>query len=263
MIYVIKIGGEIAEDETRCESFLDQFAALDGMKILVHGGGKAATTLAGKLGIETTMIDGRRVTDEGSLRVAVMMYAGWIGKSLATKLQSKNCNAISLCGADGNLLLTEKRNPNPLDFGFVGDAVWEGVNVKLLMNLLQQQLVPVVSAITHNGNAQLLNTNADTVAACIAAALSKHHETTLLFGFTKPGVLVDSENDATLVPVLSPSLAKEMQAEKKLHSGILPKLKAAFYAASEGVSKVYIGYAVSSGEILSGKRMATEIVSEK
>jgi acetylglutamate kinase len=263
MIYVIKIGGEIAENETLCESFLGQFAALDGMKVLVHGGGKAATALAGKLGIETVMIDGRRVTDESSLRVAVMMYAGLIGKTLAAKLQSKKCNAISLCGADGNLLHTEKRNPQPIDFGFVGDAALEGVNVELLMNLLQQQLVPVISAITHNGNAQLLNTNADTVAACIAAALSKNHETTLLFGFTKPGVLEDPDNDATLVPVLSPSLAKEMQTQKKLHSGILPKLKAAIYAASEGVSKVYVGHAASLVEIISGKTAATEIVSGK
>lgn len=263
MIYVIKIGGEISENETLCESFLDQFAALDGMKILVHGGGKTATTLAGKLGIKTTMIDGRRVTDEDSLRVAVMVYAGWIGKTLAARLQSKNCNAISLCGADGNLLHTEKRNPNPVDFGFVGDAGADGVNTKLLMSLLQQQLVPVVSAITHNGNAQLLNTNADTVAACIAAALSKQHETTLLFGFTKPGVLEDPNNDATVVSVLTPESAKEMQVKKKLHSGILPKLNAAFYAATEGVSRVYIGHAASLGEILIHKAAATEITSGK
>lgn len=261
MIHVLKIGGEILDDEKLLSAFINDFIGIEGKKVIVHGGGKMATALSKKLNIETELIDGRRVTNAEMLRIAVMTYSGWISKHVTALLQAKYCNALSLCGADGNLLRATKRPVTPIDFGFVGDLDADGINVSLIQSLLNQDIVPVISAITHDGKGNLLNTNADTIAAAVAAALSKHQPTSLLLGFAKTGVLLNADDDTTLVPHLTQSVHEKMKSQGMIHSGILPKISAAFYAAKLGVAPVYIGNAIHCQNILNGNAAATLVTA--
>ena len=196
-LFVIKIGGNIIDDEVKLSSFLRSFAAIEDKKILVHGGGKLATKLAEKMEVEQKLIDGRRITDAETLKIVTMVYAGYVNKNIVAQLQSFNCNAIGLSGVDGDIILAHKRKHPVIDYGFVGDV--DAVNTPLLKNLLEQNLSLVFAPITHDQQGQLLNTNADTVAQEIAKALSNEYEVKLIYSFEKSGVLMDADDENTVI----------------------------------------------------------------
>lgn len=258
-LYVIKIGGNIIDDEKKLSSFLKVFASMDDKKILVHGGGKLATKLAEKMKVEQKMIDGRRITDAETLKIVTMVYAGYVNKNIVAQLQSFECNAMGLCGVDGDMILAHKRKHPAIDFGYVGDV--DTVNVPLLKNLLQQNLSLVFAPITHDMGGQLLNTNADTIAQEIAKALSHEYEVKLIYSFEKAGVLLDADDERTVINSLNPSYYKELKKEEKIFAGMIPKLDNAFAALNSGVNKVIIGKAENLGELITG-RSGTTIVNE-
>ena len=227
------------DNEAALKAFLVDFAALEGYKILVHGGGKIATKTAEGLGITAIFHEGRRITDKPMLNVAVMTYAGSINKNITAKLQALGNNAMGFTGADGNLILSEKRQNAAIDFGFVGDVV--SVADELLKTLLLQNIVPVFCAITHDGHGQLLNTNADTIAAELAVACSAHFDVKLLYCFEKKGVLTDVENEDSVIKNLTFETYRELRAQGAIHSGMLPKLENCFNALNRGVSAIGIG----------------------
>jgi acetylglutamate kinase len=236
---VVKIGGNVIDNEQALQSFLADFAALDGYKILVHGGGKIATKTAENLGITAVFHEGRRITDKPMLDVAVMTYAGLINKNITAQLQAFQNNAMGFTGADGNLILSEKRKNTAVDFGFVGDVT--AINAELINILLLQNIVPVFSAITHDGNGQLLNTNADTIASTLAVACSAYFNVKLLYCFEKKGVLLDSEYDESVIKNITFETYQKLRDQKVIHSGMLPKLENCFDALSKGVSQIGIG----------------------
>ncbi|KPH13160.1 acetylglutamate kinase [Chryseobacterium sp. ERMR1:04] len=239
-IYIIKIGGALIDDEKLLNEFLEQFSEISEKKILVHGGGKLATTLADKLGVEQKMINGRRITDKDTLDIVAMVYAGSINKNIVAKLQQKNCNAIGFSGADGNIIQAKKRNHPEIDFGFVGDIEKESINEKLLSEFINLDLIPVFSAITHDKKGNLLNTNADTIASVIAQALSGIYDVELLYCFDKEGVLGDVEDPKSVIPSVSEDEFSVLKREGKLHKGILPKLENALAAVKNNVNKVFL-----------------------
>ena len=239
-LHIIKIGGTLIDDKKALKAFLAQFSEIEGAKILIHGGGKLAETLAEKLKITQTMIDGRRITNKKTLKLVTMVYAGRINKNLVAKLQSFDCNAIGFSGADGNMIQAEKRHHPEIDFGFVGDIDEKSINNELIINMINLGLVPVFSAITHDKMGNLFNTNADTIAGTIAQALSKYYETELLFCFDKNGVLEDIEDDNSNLKTINKQEFSELKSEGKLHKGILPKLHNAFVAKENGVEKVFL-----------------------
>ena len=243
MITVIKIGGNITDDEPSLDTFLQQVALTEGPKLLVHGGGKSASALSRQLGIAPQVIDGRRVTDAETLKIITMVYAGWINKQIVAKLQALKCNALGLCGADGQLVSSVQRSPVPVDYGFVGDPAEGAVNVTLLLNLLAQGYCPVVAPVTLGRNGQLLNTNADTMASALATSLSAGRQVQLIYCFEKNGVMNDPEEENSYVRELTPATADKLTGEGLIHSGMLPKLKAAFGAKERGVGRVVIGNA--------------------
>jgi len=259
MITVVKIGGAIIDDEKSLSDFLIQFANLPGKKILIHGGGKSATQLSEKMGIKSELIDGRRVTDAETLKLITMIYAGWINKSVVSKLQSFNCNAIGLSGADGNLIKSEKRSAVPIDYGFVGDPIENEINSALLKNLLENGFTPVIAPVTHDGKGQLLNTNADTIASVIASSLAKLEKVQLLFCFEKNGVLKNVEDLESSFSELRKNQFEELSASGKIHSGMLPKLKAGFKAKTNGVNRVVIGNAKQLGELTKENSVCTTL----
>ena len=236
---VVKIGGNVIENRRALAAFLNDFAALEGSKIIVHGGGKEATLMAQQLGIPVQMIDGRRVTDAATLDLITMVYGGKINKTIVAQLQALGCNALGFTGADGNSITALKRSPQPLDFGFVGDV--SKVETALLKVLFQQGITPVFCAITHDGAGQLLNTNADTVAASLAKALATDFEVQLMYCFEKKGVLENVEDDASVLPKINAELYEKLKRENKIHSGMLPKLHNCFDALQQGVKHVFIG----------------------
>jgi len=247
---VIKIGGNIIDNEAELKNFLTLLAKVEGAKVLIHGGGKLATHLAEQLHIPQHLKEGRRITDAETLKVVTMLYAGHINKNIVAILQSNQCNALGLCGADGNLISAKKRIINQTDYGFVGDV--ETVNADLLNALLHQQIVPVIAPITHNGQGQLLNTNADTIAQEIAKALSKHYQVELVYSFEKAGVLENADDDQTLIPVINPTNYALLKTTHKIFSGMIPKLDNAFEALHSGVFKVLIGKAEQLPALLAG-----------
>lgn len=251
ILYIVKIGGNIIDDETRLQSFLQSFAQIKGKKILVHGGGKLATRLADQLAIPQQMVEGRRITDEATLDVVTMVYAGLINKKIVAKLQSFNCNAIGLSGADGNVIQSHKRVHPTLDYGFVGDV--DHVNDSLLNTLLDAGNTVVLAPITHNKEGVLLNTNADTIAQETARAMSNSNEVQLVYSFEKAGVLLDADDDSTVIPTIKPSYYIQLKDEKKIFAGMIPKLDNAFSALKSGVKKVIIGKAENLAELLIGK----------
>lgn len=239
-VTVIKIGGNIIDNPLELEQFLSDFSKIEGYKVLVHGGGKSATKMAESIGLVPQMIDGRRITDAAMLDVVVMIYAGQINKNIVAQLQSKNNNAIGFSGADGNLIQSTKRNHPTIDYGFVGDV--KQVNTKLLATLLENEIVPVFCAITHDKKGQLLNTNADTIASELAIALSEVFEVTLTYCFEKQGVLLDSEDDSSVITEINEPLYAQLKAEKVIHSGMIPKLDNCFNSLSKGVQTIKIGH---------------------
>ena len=250
-LYVIKIGGNIIDDEHLLTSFLKKFAAIKSKKILVHGGGKLATRLAEKLGIPQQMIDGRRITDTETLKIVIMVYAGYINKQIVAQLQSLNCNAAGICGADGNSILSHKREKAGIDYGFAGDI--DEVNSTWLNRLLDNGLALVMAPITHDGKNQLLNTNADTIAQEIAKAMALFYDTILVYGFEKPGVLLDVENEDSVIKTLRPDFYRELKEAEKIFAGMIPKLDNAFAAIRQGVKKVIIGKGEELDQLITGK----------
>ena len=236
---IVKIGGNVIENQVELDKFITAFSKMAGPKILVHGGGKLATQLASKLGIESQIKNGRRITDAKSLEVITMVYGGLTNKNIVAKLQAKGCNAIGLSGADGDSIHAHKRPVYDIDFGFVGDI--DGINTSTIETLLNGQLVPVFCAMTHDGLGQLLNTNADTIASELAIGMSKAYDTTLYYCFEKKGVLMDIENENSVVKHINPSSYKELLDSKIIADGMLPKLENCFHALHKNVGKVCIG----------------------
>lgn len=236
------------------ESFLSDFAAIEQAKILVHGGGKLATELSSRLGITTQMIDGRRITDTETLQVVTMTYAGWINKSVVAKLQSKNCNAIGLSGADAKLFPATKRAVKEIDYGFVGDLNSASVNADLLINLLANNVAPIIAPVSSDVNGQLLNVNADTVARTIAEAMSKSFEVKLIYCFEKNGLLSDVSYDSSVITEINFETAEQLKSDGVITSGMLPKIDNAMGAINNGVKEVIISHAKNITQIARGEK---------
>ncbi|MFS4468605.1 acetylglutamate kinase [Maribacter sp. 2210JD10-5] len=237
---VVKIGGNVIGNEDELAKFLKLFSQMEGPKILVHGGGKLATQLAAKLGVPSKMIDGRRITDAETLEIITMVYGGLTNKNIVAQLQSLKCNAIGLSGADANTIQAHKRPVEAIDYGFVGDI--DDVNTKVLSKLLKTGLIPVFCALTHDGNGQLLNTNADTIAAEIAIHMSKFYETTLYYCFEKKGVLRDINNENSVIEQIDNRSYTQFLADGIIADGMIPKIDNCFYAVERGVEKICIGH---------------------
>ncbi len=236
---VIKIGGNIIDNEEALAAFIKKFSTIEGPKVLVHGGGKLATKLASQMSIPVKMNDGRRITDAATLDIITMVYAGKINKTIVAQLQANNCNAIGFSGADGNTIISEKRPLKTIDYGFVGDVI--KVNKETLQILLNNHITPVFCAITHDANGQLLNTNADTVASELAIGLSSIFNTELYYCFEKNGVLEDVDNEHSVIENISIESYKTLKANNIIFEGMLPKLDNCFHAINKNVQKVCIG----------------------
>jgi acetylglutamate kinase len=258
-LYIIKIGGNVIDNSENLHHFLKDFTALDGYKILVHGGGKVATQLSETLGIEAKLVDGRRITDIQTLRVVTMVYGGLINKNIVAQLQHYGNNAIGLTGADGNLIQTKKRPVKTIDYGFVGDIDESSVDSKGIASLMEAGFTPVFCALTHNGEGQLLNTNADTIASALAVSLSALFETTLIYCFEKKGVLMDVNDDDSIIRAIDPVKYEELKTKQIIHSGMLPKLENAFTAIACGVKAVVIGHSDDLGELKKSKPFGTRL----
>ncbi len=245
-LQIIKIGGKIIDDEQQLSLVLKAIANITEPKILIHGGGSKATKMEQTLGHTPNMVEGRRITDANALEVVTMVYAGLINKSIVAGLQRFGCNALGLSGADGNVIQCEKRPVKPIDYGFVGDV--KTVNTNFITSLIETGLTPVFSAITHDGNGQLLNTNADTTASEIAVAMSDQYEVGLTFTFEKNGVLDDKGN---IIEIITEVKFSELQKEKVIIDGMIPKLTNAFYALKNGVKEVKL----TSAEYLWNKEL--------
>lgn len=239
-LYVIKIGGNVLDDEKSLQHFLKDFTSIQAPKILIHGGGKIATKLGDQLGIKSNYVKGRRITDAPTLDLVTMVYGGLVNKQIVAQLQAHHCNAIGLTGADGNLIKATKRPVGEVDFGFVGDITPDSVNSTLLYFLLKQNVIPVFAPLTH-ANGSMLNTNADTIASVLAIALSKHFDTRLIFCFEKTGVLADVTKEDSVITSLNKTSYEELLKKGAFHDGILPKLENAFQAIQSGVKEVLIG----------------------
>ena len=242
-LFIIKIGGNILDDVKAQQLFLENFAHVSAKKILVHGGGKIATTIGKKLGIEPNYINGRRITDEATIDLVTMVYGGLINKKLVAVLQSMHCNAIGLTGADANMIPASKRPVAEIDYGFVGDIKNGEVGAEILQAFLEKNLVPVVAPLTHDGQGQILNTNADTIASALAVALSKLYDVRLIYCFEKKGVLENIEDESSVIQLINKEKYQQMLEDKKLEDGILPKIENAFAAINSGVQEVLIGHA--------------------
>lgn len=240
---IIKIGGNIVENELALHNFVKAFTSLEGKKILVHGGGKIASKIAKDLGIEAKMIDGRRITDADTLKIVTMVYAGLANKNIVALLQANKCDAIGLSGADANTIQTEKRPVRQIDYGFAGDMTPKSINAKRIQNLLDINLCPVFSAITHSGDGQLLNTNADTIASALAIGLAPYYDVSLIYCFEKKGVLKDVNDDASVIERINASNYQSLKEQKIIADGMIPKLDNAFDALALGVKNVIIKHA--------------------
>ncbi len=236
---IIKIGGNVIDDSNALTSFLATFSSLKGPKILVHGGGKSATALAKKTGLEVQMVDGRRITDAATLELITMVYAGKINKTIVAQLQALDCNAIGFTGADANTITSKKRPISTIDYGFVGDV--EKVETSTLELLLNQGISPVFCALTHDQNGQLLNTNADTIASELAIAFAAHFKVELYYCFEKKGVLEDVNDESSVIEKITQTSYKELLDSQVIYAGMLPKLNNCFHALEYQVSKVCIG----------------------
>lgn len=244
-ITVVKIGGNVIDNPDALKDFIKKFSKLHGPKILVHGGGKEATRISNALGIKTTMIDGRRVTDKDTIDIVTMTYAGLINKRVVALLQAEGCNALGFSGADGNLMPATMRPKHPIDYGFVGDINPDNVNVNLLCTLLQLGVTLVMCAICHDGKGTLLNCNADSVASAMAIAASKITSTKLIYCFEKPGVMRNVEDEASVIPLITPQTFVTLKEQGVIAQGMIPKLHNALQSASGGVSSVRICSATS------------------
>jgi len=250
---VVKIGGNVIDDKAKLSSFLEAFAAVEGYKILVHGGGKIATDIGRKLNIEPNYVNGRRITDEPTLDLVTMVYGGLINKNIVAELQSFGCNAIGLTGADGAVLPATKRPVKDIDYGFVGDVNSDNVNGTLIKTFLQHGLVPVFAPLTYDGKGRLLNTNADTIAQEIAKAMAQFMPVELVYCFEKKGVLLDAADDNSVINSMTIADFNELKEKEIITGGMIPKLENAFVAIDKGVEKVIIGHADELSALISGK----------
>jgi len=242
-LFVIKIGGNVIDDDISLHSFLKDFAEIKGAKILIHGGGKIATKLGDKLGIQSNYVNGRRITDEATIDLVTMVYGGLVNKKVVAKLQSMNCNAIGLTGADANIIPASKRpiTKEGIDFGFVGDINNEQLTIENLQLFLKAGLTPVFAPLTHDGKGQMLNTNADTIASTLAVGLAKDYNVRLIYCFEKKGVLENVEDENSVINLITKEKYQQLLNDKKLFDGILPKIDNAFDAINSGVKEVLIG----------------------
>ena len=277
MIKVVKIGGNVVDNPELLKQFVKDFAAMPGMKVLVHGGGVMASQMQKAMGMTPVMIEGRRVTDDDTLKVVTMVYAGWCNKNITALLQAEGCNAIGLCGADCNVIKATKRAPvevegRMVDYGYVGDVKPESVNASFIYYLLEKGIVPVLNAINHDGEGNLLNTNADTIASSVATAMAGYkyrsrrdvccrceecthccddgrltHETELVYCFEKNGVLYDKDDDDSVIAQIDKEKFAELKAEGRVADGMIPKLTNAFKAIDSGVARVVIKHAKNLG----------------
>ena len=275
MIKVVKIGGNVVDNPELLREFVKDFAAMPGMKVLVHGGGVMASQMQKSMGMVPMMVEGRRVTDEQTLKVVTMVYAGWCNKHITALLQAEGCNAIGLTGADGNAIRASRRAPlyveslgEKVDYGFVGDVTAESVNARFIYSLLERGIVPVFNAINHDGEGNLLNTNADTIASSVAQSLASYkyrnrwevcsrceecthcsddgrltHETELIYCFEKDGVLYDKDDDSSVISEIDRNRFEQLKAEGRVADGMIPKLANSFKAIDAGVSRVLIKHA--------------------
>ena len=237
-VNVIKVGGAVVEDPSSLQTFLTQFASVEGLKVLVHGGGRSATAMAARLGIETKMLDGRRITDAPMLEVVTMVYGGLVNKNIVARMQAIGLDAIGLTGADLDSIRSDKRPSVPIDYGFAGDV--RTVNGHALHTLLAAGFVPVMAPLTHDGQGQLLNTNADTIAAEVAKGLVPYYDVTLTFCFEKKGVLANPQDEDSVIPRIDRASYDALVADGTLSGGMLPKIHNAFAALDAGVTRVVI-----------------------
>jgi len=235
---LVKVGGKIVEEPATLQQLLADFSKIEGNKVLVHGGGRSATAIAAKLGIESQMVNGRRVTDEETLKVVTMVYGGLVNKQIVAGLQAMGVNALGLTGADLNYMRSDKRPVKEVDYGFVGDV--KEVNADILADLIARGVVPVLAPLTHDAKGNMLNTNADTIAGEAAKALATHFEVTLMYCFEKKGVLLSETDDDSVIDVITPQLFEKYVNEGIISGGMIPKLENAFEAINAGVSEVVI-----------------------
>ena len=235
---IVKVGGKIVEEPQSLKQLLSDFSKIEGYKVLVHGGGRSATAIAAKLGIESQMVNGRRITDEETLKVVTMVYGGLVNKQIVAGLQAIDVNALGLTGADLNYMRSEKRPVKDVDYGFVGDV--KEVNSSILADLIAKGVVPVLAPLTHDNAGNMLNTNADTIAGEAAKALSKHFEVTLMYCFEKKGVLLNENDDDSVISKLTPDLFSKYVDEGIINGGMIPKLENSFEAINAGVKQVVI-----------------------
>ena len=235
---LIKVGGKIVEEPDTLQQLLREFSSSEGHKVLVHGGGRSATKIASQLGIESQMVNGRRITDAEMLKVVTMVYGGLVNKNIVAGLQSLQVNALGLTGADMNIMRSDKRPVKDVDYGFVGDV--KEVNADVLASLIQQGIVPVLAPLTHDKQGHMLNTNADTIAGEAAKALAKYFDVTLMFCFEKKGVLLNEDDDESVIPEIDRASFQKYVAEGIIQGGMIPKLENAFQAIDAGVKEVII-----------------------
>lgn len=241
---IVKVGGAVVEDEQQLAQLLRDFSAIPGRKVLVHGGGRRATKVAERLGIETHMVGGRRITDADMLEVVTMVYGGLVNKQVVARLQSTGVNALGLTGADADVIRSHKRPlKDGIDYGFVGDVdVADGA---MLSRLIEAGIVPVMAPLTHNGEGCLLNTNADTIASETAKALADFYDVTLIFSFEKKGVLRNPDDDESVIPTITRSDFERYRSDGTISGGMLPKIENALSAVEAGVSRVIITLATA------------------
>lgn len=243
-VTIVKVGGAVVEDNEQLAQLLTDFAAIPGKKVLVHGGGRRATKVAAALGIESKMVNGRRITDAQMLEVVTMVYGGLVNKNLVAKLQAKGVNALGLTGADMDVIHSHKRPvKDGVDFGYVGDV--ERANGKMLQTLIQEGITPVMAPLTHDGNGNILNTNADTIASETAKALAPFYDVTLIYSFEKKGVLSNPDDDNSVIPVITRADFEKYQADGTIGGGMIPKIENALAAVDAGVKEVIITLATA------------------
>ena len=241
---IVKVGGAVVEDELQLSQLLNDFSAIEGRKVLVHGGGRKATKMAERLGLETQMVNGRRITDADMLEVVTMVYGGLVNKNLVARLQGFGGNALGLTGADANVIRSHKRPlKDGVDYGFVGDV--DGADGEMLGRLVEAGITPVVAPLTHDGEGHILNTNADTIASETAKALAAFYDVTLIFSFEKKGVLSNPDDDDSVIPVITRTLFNKYKADGTISGGMLPKIENALSAVDSGVSRVIITLATA------------------
>lgn len=249
-LFVIKVGGAVVEDPAALSAFLKGFSSVEGLKVLVHGGGREATKVAAQLGVETRMVDGRRITDADMLRVVTMVYGGLVNKNIVAALQACGINALGLTGADLGCMLADKRPVKDIDYGYVGDM--RRVDTSILADLIARGVVPVMAPLSFDGKGSLLNTNADTIASAVAVALSERFDVTLVYCFEKKGVLRDADDDDSVIPVITKASFEGLVTDGIVAGGMIPKLQNAVGALDGGVSEVRITKADS---IVGGTRI--------